>query len=220
MSASDRLLARIGERRNVAVLHALFQLFELGQILVDFEQCLGVRKLHELRQRRIEVVDVLTESTPCLPEPHNIRVRELRRELGSDSKRVGNPLELTDVPDHLARRVLRVDFLGFQRDLGEVAFRPFANLAINAGKFAVEGINGFLKMVDGSCGAAAVEALHLGGNLVDGVFELLHTLLFARQQRNSERTDFLRKLLLQHSPVPGPSSRSRAPACPPQGSDR
>ena len=59
LSASERLLGRIGERRNVAVFDALFQLFELGQILVDVEQCLGVGKLHELRQRRIEVVDVL-----------------------------------------------------------------------------------------------------------------------------------------------------------------
>ena len=60
MSESERLLARIGERRNDPVFHALFQLFELGQVLVDFEQCLGVRKLHELWQRRIEIVNVLT----------------------------------------------------------------------------------------------------------------------------------------------------------------
>src|SRR5882672_10359943 len=53
-------------------------------------------------------------------------------------------------------------------------------------------------MIDFSCGASAVEALYLGGNLVDGMFELLHSILFARQERNSERTDVLRKLLLQH----------------------
>ena len=59
LSASERLLCRVGQRWNVAIVHALFQLFELGQVLVDFEQCLRVRKLHELRQRRIEIVDVL-----------------------------------------------------------------------------------------------------------------------------------------------------------------
>ena len=31
LSASDCLLGRIGERRNVAIFHALFQLFELGR---------------------------------------------------------------------------------------------------------------------------------------------------------------------------------------------
>ena len=42
MSESQRLLARIDERRNLAVCHALFQIFELGQVLVDFKQRLGV----------------------------------------------------------------------------------------------------------------------------------------------------------------------------------
>ena len=59
LSASERLLRRIGERRNIAVIDVLFQLFKLGQVLVDFEQCFGVWKLNELRQRRIKVVDVL-----------------------------------------------------------------------------------------------------------------------------------------------------------------
>lgn len=112
--------------------------------------------------------------------------------------RVGNPLKLVDAPDHLARRVLRVDLLSFQCDLGEVALRPFASLAVNAGKLGVESINGFRKIADGPRRAAAVEALHLRGNLLDGVLELLHTLLFARQQRDGERTDFLGKLFLQH----------------------
>ena len=165
---------------------------------MDFEQRLGVRKLDELRQRRIEVIDVLTQNAACLAQPDDIRVRELRRKLGSDSKRVGNPLELPDVLDHLSRRVLRIDFLGIQRDLGEVPLRPIANLAVDAGKFAVEGINGFLKMADGSRGTAAVETLNLGGNLMDGVLELLHAVLFAGQQRNGKRTDFIRQLLLQH----------------------
>ena len=60
-------------------------------------------------------------------------------------------------------------------------------------------IDRLLKMVDRFGGAAAVEDLHLGGNLVDGVFELLQAFLLARQDRNSKRTDFNRQLLSEHS---------------------
>ena len=179
LGESERLLARIGERRNDSVFYALFQLFELGQVLVDLDQCLGIGKLHELRQRRIEVINVFTQSAACLAQPDDIRVRELRRKLDGDSKRVGDPLELPCALDHLPRRVLRVDFLNIQHDLGEVPLRPIVNLPVDAGKSAVEGINGFLKMANGSRGAAAVEALNFGGNLVDGVLELLHTGLLA-----------------------------------------
>ena len=179
LGESERLLARIGERRNDSVFYALFQLFELGQVLVDLDQCLGIGKLHELRQRRIEVINVFTQSAACLAQPDDILVRELRRKLGGDSKRIGDPLELPYALNHLSRRVLRVDFLDIQRDLGEVSPRPIANLVVDAGKFAVEGINGFLKMGNSSRGAAAVEALNLGGNLMDGVLELFHSFLLA-----------------------------------------
>ena len=62
----------------------------------------------------------------------------------------------------------------------------------------MEGINGFLKVVDRSCGASAIEGLHLGGNLVDGVLKLLHALPFARQEGDGQRTNFLWQLFLQH----------------------
>jgi len=51
--------------------------------------------------------------------------------------------------------------------------------AVRRGEFAVEGINGFLKLADRSRRVTAVEALNLRRNLLNGVLELLHAILFS-----------------------------------------
>ena len=49
LSPGKRLLGGVGQSRNVAFFHVLFQFLELRQILVDFKKYLGVGELHELR---------------------------------------------------------------------------------------------------------------------------------------------------------------------------
>ena len=173
-----------------------------------------------LRQRRVEVVDVMTQNAPCFTQSAPRLRPRTAAQTQEDPKGVGNPLELPDVPDHLARSVLGMDFLGLERDLVELRFAQSAILRSMPAILPCRASNGFLKVADGPRGTRAIQPLHFGGNLLDGMLELLHSVLFARQQRNGQGTDFLRKLLLQHRQWQDPSLRSRAPACPRRDNDR
>src|SRR6185437_14254135 len=122
---------------------------------------------------RIQILDVLCQSASCITESDYIRIGELRCELGIDTKPVGNPLELSCAGNHLMSRILGIDFLALQFDLGQIPLCPFANLSVDAGKLAVKDINGLLQMSDVFRRASAVENLDLGSNLLDRVLELL-----------------------------------------------
>ena len=63
----------------------------------------------------------------------------------------------------------------------------------------MKAVDRLFKMINFASSTDSIEALYLRGNLEDGVLELFHAVLFARQKRDRERTNFLGKLGLQHT---------------------